>query len=161
MKSAIMKSGRRSSLSWGTSTTRQMDTPRNRCQAIPAHVNGCSNMDTIYRKSAQQVENCEIRTFGGSQSSKMRTKFTMLYRKVKNMRTKTAPWLTLLVFCVVVLAECFLNGRSMRTGQKRSVNMITPTEILTKRTCELFQDWSWSKWYERQRIPSSLSILHQ
>lgn len=33
--------------------------------------------------------------------------------------------------------------------------MITPTEILTKRTCELFQDWSWSKWYERQRIPSS------
>ena len=35
-----------------------------------------------------------------------------------------------------------LNGRSMRTGQKRSVNMITPTEILTKRTCELFQDWS-------------------
>lgn len=45
-------------------------------------------------------------------------------------------------FFVVVLAECFLNGRSMRTGQKRSVNMITPTEILTKRTCELFQDWS-------------------
>ena len=37
-----------------------------------------------------------------------------------------------LIFCVVVLAECFLNGRSMRTGQKRSVNMITPTEILTK-----------------------------
>lgn len=79
MKNAITKSGRKSSLSWGTSTTRQMDTPRNRCQAIPAHVNGCSNMDTIYRKSAQQVENCEIRTFGGSQSSKMRTKFTMLY----------------------------------------------------------------------------------
>ncbi len=47
-----------------------------------------------------------------------------------------------LIFCVVVLAECFLTGRSMRTGQKRSVNMITPTEILTKRTCELFQDWS-------------------
>lgn len=42
-------------------------------------------------------------------------------------------------FCVVVLAECFLNGRSMRTGQKHSVNMITPTEILTKRTCELFK----------------------
>lgn len=77
------------------------------------------------------------------------------------MRTKTASWLTLFFFCVVVLAECFLNGRSMRTGQKRSVNMITPTEILTKRTCELFQDWSWSKWYERQRIPSSLSILHE
>ena len=66
-----------------------------------------------------------------------------------------------LIFCVVVLAECFLNGRSMRTGQKRSVNMITPTEILTKRTRELFQDWSWSEWYERQRISSSLSILHQ
>ena len=82
--------GRKSSLSWGTSTTRQMDTLKNRCQAIPAHVNGCSNMDTIYRKSAQQVENCEIRTFGGSQSSKMRTKFTMLYRKVKNMRTGVA-----------------------------------------------------------------------
>lgn len=45
-------------------------------------------------------------------------------------------------FFVVVLAECFLNGRSMRTGQKHSVNMITQTEILTKRTCELFQDWS-------------------
>lgn len=89
MKSAITKSGRRSSLSWGTSTTRQMDTPRNRCQAIPAHVNGCSAMDMIYRKSAQQVENCEIRTFGGSQSSKMRTKFTILYDKVKNMRTGT------------------------------------------------------------------------
>ena len=89
MKSAITKSGRRSSLSWGTSTTRQMDTPRNRCQAIPAHVNGCSAMDMIYRKSAQQVENCEIRTFGGSQSSKMRTKFTILYNKVKNMRTGT------------------------------------------------------------------------
>ena len=144
MKSAITKSGRRSSLSWGTSTTRQMDTPRNRCQAIPAHVNGCSNMDTIYRKSAQQVENCEIRTFGGSQSSKMRTKFTILYNKVKNMRTGVAFYSTSLFdfFCVVVLAECFLNGRSMRTGQKRSVNMITPTEILTKRTCELFQDWS-------------------
>ena len=42
------------------------------------------------QKSAQQVENCEIRTFGGSQSSKMRTKFTMLYRKVKNMRTGVA-----------------------------------------------------------------------
>ena len=46
-------------------------------------------MDMIYRKSAQQVENCEIRTFGGSQSSKMRTKFTILYNKVKNMRTGT------------------------------------------------------------------------
>ena len=31
-------------------------------------------------------------------------------------------------FCVVVLAECFLNGRSMRTGQKHSVNMIAPSE---------------------------------
>lgn len=47
-----------------------------------------------------------------------------------------------LIFCVVVLAECFLNGRSMRTGQKRSVNMITPTEILTKRTCELYQSFT-------------------
>lgn len=27
--------------------------------------------------------------FGGSQSSKMRTKFTVLYSKVKNMRTGT------------------------------------------------------------------------
>lgn len=71
-----------------------MDTLKNRCQAIPAHVNGCSNMDTIYRKSAQQVENCEIRTFGGSQSSKMRTKFSVLYRKVKNMRTGTALYST-------------------------------------------------------------------
>ena len=44
------------------------------------------------------MENCEIRTFGGSQSSKMRTKFTILYSKVKNMRTKTASWLTLFVF---------------------------------------------------------------
>lgn len=78
--------------------------------------------------------------FGGSQSSKMRTKFTVLYSKVKNMRTGAALYSTSLFdFCVVVLAECFLNGRSMRTGQKRSVNMITPTEILTKRTCELFK----------------------
>ena len=67
-----------------------MDTLKNRCQAIPLHVNGCSTMDTIYRKSAQQVENCEIRMFGGSQSSKMRTKFTILYNKVKNMRTGVA-----------------------------------------------------------------------
>ena len=63
-------------------------------------------------------------------------------------------WLYLIFFCVVVLAECFLNGRSMRTGQKRSVNMITPTKILMKRTCELFQDWSWgatanvSQWFD-------------
>ena len=67
-------------------------------------------------------------------------------------------------FCVVVLAECFLNGRSMRTGQKRSVNMITPTEILTKRTCELFQDWSCSKSsksYERQRMCHNNSIHRQ
>ena len=92
-----MKTGRRSSLSWDTSTTRQMDTLKNRCQAILAHVNGCSNMDTIYRKSVQQVENCEIRTFGGSQNSKMRTKFTILYRKVKNMRTGAALYLTFFI----------------------------------------------------------------
>ena len=89
------------------------------------------------------MENCEIRMFGGSQSSKMRMKFTILYNKVKNMRTGTALYSTSLFdFLRGCVAECFLNGRSMRTGQKRSVNMITPTEILTKRTCELFQDWS-------------------
>lgn len=71
-----------------------MDTLKNRCQAIPLHVNGCSNMDAIYRKSAQQVENCEIRTFGGLQSSKMRTKITVLYSKVKNMRTGAALYST-------------------------------------------------------------------
>lgn len=70
----------------------------------------------------------------------MPMKFTIIYRKVKNIGTGTALYSTSLFdFCVVVLAECFLNGRSMRTGQKRSVNMITPTEILTKRTCELFK----------------------
>ena len=36
------------------------------------------------------MENCEIRMFGGSQSSKMRTKITILYKKVKNMRTDVA-----------------------------------------------------------------------
>ena len=40
------------------------------------------------------MENCEIRTFGGSQSSKMRTTFTVLYNKVKNMRTGAAPYST-------------------------------------------------------------------
>lgn len=40
------------------------------------------------------MENCEIRTFGGSQSSKMRTKFTVLYNKVKNMRTGAALYST-------------------------------------------------------------------
>ena len=45
-----IKIGRRSSLSWGTSTTRQMDTLKNRCQAIPLRVNGCSTMDMIYRR---------------------------------------------------------------------------------------------------------------
>ena len=28
----------------------QMDTLKNRCQAIPLHVNGCSTMDMIYRR---------------------------------------------------------------------------------------------------------------
>ena len=32
--------------------------------------------------------------FGGSQSSKMRTKFTMVYNKVKNMRTGVALYST-------------------------------------------------------------------
>ena len=35
--------------------------------------------------------------FGGSQSSKMRTKFTVLYSKVKNMRTGAALYSTSLI----------------------------------------------------------------
>ena len=40
------------------------------------------------------MENCEIRTFGGSQSSKMRTKFTIIYNKVKNIGTDVALYST-------------------------------------------------------------------
>lgn len=40
------------------------------------------------------MENCEIRMFGGSQSSKMRTKFTILCNKVKNMRMGVALYST-------------------------------------------------------------------
>ena len=40
------------------------------------------------------MENCEIRTFGGSQNSKIRTKFTILYNKVKNVRTGAALYST-------------------------------------------------------------------
>ena len=39
--------------------------------------------------------------------------------------------------------------------------MNTPTEILTKRTYELFQDWSCSKSYERQRMCHNNSIHRQ
>ena len=79
--------------------------------------------------------------FGGSQSSKMRTKFTVLYSKVKNMRTGAALYSTSLFdFLRGCVSRVLLE--QPKDGQKRSVNMITPTEILTKRTCELFQDWS-------------------
>ena len=81
--------------------------------------------------------------FGGSQSSKMRTKFTVLYSKVKNMRTGAALYSTSLFdFLRGCVSRVLLERPKHEDGQKRSVNMITPTEILTKRTCELFQDWS-------------------
>ena len=46
------------------------------------------------------------------------------------------------------------NVRRMRMGGEHSIGMNTLTEILMKRTCELFQDWSWgatanvSQWFD-------------
>ena len=51
MKSAITKSGRKSSLRWGISTTKRMVTLGNRCQATPVRVNGWDTMDMIYRNT--------------------------------------------------------------------------------------------------------------
>ena len=50
--------------------------------------------------------------FGGSQSSKMRTEFTILYSKVKNMRTGTALYST-------SLFDFFLRGCVSRVFLER------------------------------------------
>lgn len=50
--------------------------------------------------------------------------------------------LSLFDFLRGCVSRVLLERPKHEDGKKRSVNMITPTEILTKRTCELFQDWS-------------------
>lgn len=81
-----MKTDGRSSLSWGISTTRQMDTLKNHGLALHTLVSGCRTMDTIFTGSVAQAVNYETRRFGGSQNSEVRIKFTLLCNTVKNVR---------------------------------------------------------------------------
>lgn len=73
----------------------------------------------------------------------MPMKFTIINKIVKNIGTDVALHSTSLFdFLRGCVSRVLLERPKNEDGRKRSVSMITPTEILTKRTCELFQDWS-------------------